>query len=430
MPHETQNKPSPGMIRLPYGEEYIEFSPSGTRVVGIYTPNHAEAAEDPIRLIRDALDHPIDSPSLTDIAAGKRDALILIDDITRETPAHILLPPLIDDLEAAGINATNITALIALGTHRPMSNEEILAKVGPAVLERINVLQHDHRTATLRSLGKTPNRTPVEVNQRLFEVDLVIGTGAVVPHHIAGFSAGAKIVQPGVSGAATTAATHMFSARAETPLLGQIETPVRKEMELIADRCGMAHILNVTLNPDGQLVNARFGAMRPTFRQAVADARKIYGVPTAHNLDVVVASSHPCDIEFWQAHKSLYPASLMVRPGGTIIVVTPCPEGVTVTHRELLEYAAEPAETILHRYETNQLDDRVAASLAVAWARVREHAHIMIVSDGITSGEALALGFERSPTVGQALSKLSAASADQLNIGVLTHAPDTLPLPT
>ena len=152
------------MIRLPYGEEHIEFSPSGTRVVGIYTPNHAEAAEDPIRLIRDALDHPIDSPSLTDIAAGKRDALILIDDITRETPAHILLPPLIDDLEAAGINATKITALIALGTHRPMSNEEILAKVGPAVLERIDVLQHDHRTATLRNLGETPNRTPVEVN--------------------------------------------------------------------------------------------------------------------------------------------------------------------------------------------------------------------------------------------------------------------------
>ena len=222
----------------------------------------------------------------------------------------------------------------------------------------------------------------------------------------------------------------MFSARAETPLLGQTETPVRKEMELIADRCGMEHILNVTLNPDGQLVNARFGAMRPTFRQCVADTRKIYGVPTAHNLDAVVASSHPCDIEFWQAHKSLYPAALMVKPGGTIIVVTPCPEGVTVTHRELLEYAAEPAETILHRYETNQLDDRVAASLAVAWARVRQHAHIMIVSDGITNGEALALGFERSPTVGQALSKLSAASADQLNIGVLTHAPDTLPLLT
>ena len=430
MLNETQNNPSPGMIRLPYGERHIEFSPSGTRVVGIYTPNYAAPAEDPTHLIRYALDHPIDSPPLTDIAAGKRDALILIDDITRETPANLLLPPLIDDLESAGISATNITVLIALGTHRPMSTEEILTKVGPGVLARVEVLQHDHRTAKLRNLGKTPNRTPIEVNQMLFEFELVIGTGAVVPHHIAGFSAGAKIVQPGVSGAVTTAATHMFSARAETPLLGRIDTPVRKEMELIADRCGMAQILNVTLNPAGQLVNARFGAMRPTFRQAVADARKIYGIATPRNLDVVVASSHPCDIEFWQAHKSLYPATLMVKPGGTIIVVTPCPEGVTVTHRELLAYAAEPSETILNRYETNQLDDPVAASLAVAWARVREHAHVVIVSDGITSDETRALGFERSPTVAQALSKLAAASTDELNVGVLTHAPDTLPLPS
>ena len=190
----------------------------------------------------------------------------------------------------------------------------------------------------------TPSGTPIEVNEHLFEADIVIGTGAVVPHHIAGFSAGAKIVQPGVSGAATTAATHMFSARARTPLLGRIDTPVRAEMELIAERCGMTHVLNVTLNADGQIVTAHFGATRPTYRRAVADARRIYGVRTPAGLDAVVAGSHPCDIEFWQAHKSLYPAMLMVRPGGTIIVVTPCPEGVAVTHPEILEYTAQPAE--------------------------------------------------------------------------------------
>ena len=92
-----------------------------------------------------------------------------------------------------------------------------------------------------------------------------LAPGAVVPHHIAGFSAGAKIVQPGVSGAATTAATHMFSARARTPLLGRVDTPVRAEMDLIAERCGMRHVLNVTLNADGQIVTAHFGATRPTF---------------------------------------------------------------------------------------------------------------------------------------------------------------------
>ena len=126
--------------------------------------------------------------------------------------------------------------MIALGTHRPMTDDEIRQKVGDEVLSRVRVTQHDHRTAPLRDLGVTPAGTPIEVNEHLFAADIVIGTGAVVPHHIAGFSAGAKIVQPGVSGAATTAATHMFSARARTPLLGRVETPVRAEMDLIAER--------------------------------------------------------------------------------------------------------------------------------------------------------------------------------------------------
>jgi len=328
-----------------------------------------------------------------------------------------------------------ILALLWLVLLRPQqrrakNRREMLSRleVGDEVLARVRVTQHDHRTAPLRDLGVTPSGTPVEVNEHLFEADIVIGTGAVVPHHIAGFSAGAKIVQPGVSGAATTAATHMFSARARTPLLGRVDTPVRAEMELIAERCGMQHVLNVTLNADGRIVTARFGATRPTYRRAVEDARRIYGVRAPAGLDAVVAGSHPCDIEFWQAHKSLYPAMLMVRPGGTIIVVTPCPEGVAVTHPDMLDYTAQPADELLRRYEGNEIDDRVAASLAVAWARVREYARVVLVSDGIAPHEAEALGFDTAPDVETALSALARTSGTAPQVGVLTHAPDTLPL--
>ena len=415
-------------IELPYGDDTLAVRSSGVNVTGIYTPRPTPPARDPQALVRAALDNPFGAAPLCEAARGKTRALILIDDITRETPAEILLPPILDDLETAGIAADDIRVMIALGTHRPMTDAEIRHKVGDDVLSRVEVRQHDHRTAPLRDLGVTPSGTPIEVNEHLFEADLVIGTGAVVPHHIAGFSAGAKIVQPGVSGAATTAATHMFSARARTPLLGQVETPVRAEMDLIAERCGMTHVLNVTLNADGRIVTARFGATRPTFRQAVADARRIYGVRTPARLDAVVAGSHPCDIEFWQAHKSLYPAMMMVRPGGTIIVVTPCLEGVAVTHPEMLDYTAQPADQLLRRYERNEIDDRVAASLAVAWARVREHARIVLVSDGIAPHEAAALGFDTAPDVETALAAVARIEGDTPRVGVLTHAPDTLPL--
>ena len=415
-------------IELPYGEETLAVGAAGVDLTGVYTPRPTPPALAPQARVREALDNPIGSETLRQAARGRSSALVLIDDITRETPADLLLPPILDDLQAAGILPDDILVMIALGTHRPMTDAEIRHKVGNEVLARVRVTQHDHRTAPLRNLGVTPSGTPIEVNEHLFGADIVIGTGAVVPHHIAGFSAGAKIVQPGVSGAATTAATHMFSARARTPLLGRVDTPVRAEMELIAERCGMTHVLNVTLNADGQIVTARFGATRSTFRRAVDDARSIYGVRTPASLDAVVAGSHPCDIEFWQAHKSLYPAMLMVRPGGTIIVVTPCPEGVAVTHPEVLEYSAQPAEVLLRRYENNEIADRVAASLAVAWARVRDHARVVLVSDGIASHEAAALGFDTAPDVETALAVVARKAGAAPRVGVLTHAPDTLPL--
>ena len=141
----------------------------------------------------------------------------------------------------------------------------------------------------------------------------------------------------------------------------------------------------------------------------------------------MVAGSHPCDIEFWQAHKSLYPAAMVVRPGGTIIVVTPCPEGVTVTHADLLNYAAESADRIIGRYERGETSDPVGASLAAAWARVREYAEIVIVSDGISNQDVRALGFTQAEDIEAALEIARARAPSSPSVAVLTHAPDTLP---
>ena len=416
-------------VSIPYGADQVRFQVNSDAVLaGVYTPHAAPPAPDPERVIREALANPIDSPRLRAVAADARSALILVDDITRETPTHLLVPAILDELRAGGLPDAGVKVMIALGTHRPMTPPEVRAKLGGEVLSRVEVTQHDHTIAPLRDLGTTPDGTPVHVNAGLFETDLVIGTGAVVPHHIAGFSAGAKIVQPGVSGAATTAATHMFSGRATEPLLGQVDSPVRKEMEHIADRCGMRYVLNVTLNSDGQLVTARSGTTRGAYRRAVVDARRIYGVPAPTGLDIVVAGSHPCDLEFWQAHKSLYPAAMMVRPGGTIIVVTPCPEGVAVMHPEMLDYAAAPAEALIDRYDKGEFDDPVAASLATTWARVREHARVMVVSDGLAREDTRALAFDRADSVEAALDIAIADSRPNASVGVLTHAPDTLPL--
>ena len=226
-------------IGIPYGDEEVTFGVDGATLVGVYTPHQTPAAADPDRTIRLALAHPSDGPRLREVARGKRSALILVDDNTRETPVDRLVRALLEELASGGLPADGVRLMIALGTHRAMTDAEIRHKLGDEVLSSVQVLQHEHSVAPLEDLGATRNGTPVLVNRELFKADLVIGTGSVVPHHIPGFSAGAKIVQPGVSGAATTAATHMFSARAPAPLLGRIDSPVRREMEDIAQRSHM-----------------------------------------------------------------------------------------------------------------------------------------------------------------------------------------------
>jgi nickel-dependent lactate racemase len=123
--------------------------------------------------------------------------------------------------------------------------------------------------AQMADLGCTPNGTPIQVSRIALEADFLIGAGSIIPHHIPGYSAGAKIIQPGLTGAATTGATHYLSTRTRRSYLGFTENPVRQEMEAIAARVGLKAILNVVLNPDGSLVRAFYGDFIQAHRAGV-----------------------------------------------------------------------------------------------------------------------------------------------------------------
>jgi nickel-dependent lactate racemase len=156
----------------------------------------------------------------------------------------------------------------------------------------------------------------------------------------------------------------------------------------------------------------------------------VYGVSVRGQTDIVIAGSHPCDLEFWQAHKSLYPADLIVREGGTIIVVTPCPEGVSVTHAGMLGYTALDADRIDALIGEGTISDVASGALALAWARMRQRARISLVSDGISAEETRALGFVPSDSLHDALAEALYWHGPGASIAVLTHAPETLPLVT
>lgn len=416
-------------IEIPYGEATRTVHIPADNLLGVFDPQAVPAVPDPAAEIARALAAPIGAPTLMELARGRRRVVIVADDSTRPTPTDCIVPLLLAALNAAGVPDDAIRVVIALGTHRPMTPDEIVTKFGPEVVCRVPVENHEaFDPAALVDLGETPSGVPVLVNRTVMDADLVIGVGSIVPHHIPGYSGGAKIIQPGVCGERTTGEVHLLSVRREGSLLGVVENPVRAEMEAIAQRAGLQAILNTVLDTRGRLVGAVYGEPRAAFRHGVAMARTVYGVPVPGRAEVVVAGSHPCDIEFWQAHKTLYAAELVVRRGGTIIIVTPCPEGVAVTHPDMVRFAGWPMAEIDAAIRAGDIHDLTAGALALAWASTRRRANVCLVSDGITDADARALGFAPYPDVQSAVDASLEGHGPGAKVAVLPHAPDTLPI--
>ncbi len=417
-------------IEIPYGEERISFSVPEENLKGVYAPYKVTPVVDVAAEVSRALSNPVAAPSLTDLARGVKRIVIVADDITRPTPTDIILPEVLDAINAAGVADDAVQLLIALGTHRKMTAGEIEIKYGSAVTRRIQVINHDafdHKV--LVQMGTTQAGIPVMLNRLVVDADLLLGIGTIVPHHIPGFSGGAKIIQPGICGVQTTGEVHLLSVRScDLSMLGILENKVRHEMEAIADRAGLRAILNTVLDADGRVVKAVFGDPRAAFREGVELSRRVYGVAVAKKTDIVIAGSHPCDIEFWQAHKSLYAAERCVRDGGTIIVVTPCPEGVAVTHPEMVQFAGRSLEEIDAMVRSGEIEDSVAGALAMAWANTRRRARICLVSSGISDKDAKAVNFTPFATVDEALEDSLTRHGQQASVCVLPYAPDTLPL--
>ncbi|HIE14449.1 TPA: nickel-dependent lactate racemase, partial [Candidatus Bathyarchaeota archaeon] len=372
-------------------------------------------------------------PGIKDLAKKGKKTVILCDDYTRPTPAHRVMPLLLDMLNEAGITDSNIRIVMALGTHRPMTEEEIIKKVGAEVYERVEVLNHDWRDEkSLVSLGKTINGTPITVNKHVVEADLKIGVGYIVPHRVSGYSGGAKIVQPGVCGGDTTGYTHWLSARFKgEEILGVAENPVRHEIEEVARRVGLDFIVNTVLNAKGEIVNVVAGDFIKAHRKGVEEAKRIYGVEIPSKAEVVVCDSHPCDADMWQAAKGIYSADLVVKRGGSIAFITPCWEGVSPEHPDVLKFGYISYSEVERLVEEGKIKDLSAAAHIVHVGRVSaEKAEVILYSEGISEEETERLNFKYAETPQKAVDEALKRQGPNSKIVVMKNAAELLPLIT
>jgi len=404
---------------LPYGKVNLSFSLPDVDVYEI-EPN----AVNPLPNVKEEIMQSLRSLDMI-VRAGRKIAIVA-DDITRPTPTKEILPQLLDYLNEKGVRDDDITLLVALGTHRPMTQQELVDKYGEA-MNRVEVIQPDFRDPEkLVKVGVMPNGSPIEVNKEIERVDIAIGVGMIVPHHVSGFSGGSKIILPGISGEKTVGEMHLLSARLRRSFLGVEKNQVRDLMDIVAERAKLRGLINVVVDGTGNVTWIGAGTVSEVFREGVREARKVYEVKTPSNLDLVIASSYPADIEFWQAHKSLYPADMVLREGGTLILLTPCPEGVARTHPEVLELARLTPEEIDRKVRSGLVSDPVGAANSMVWSKIRSRIKVVLVSEGISEQEARSLGFEWYGNLQEAIDR-EISKFEKPRVGVMRNAPELLP---
>lgn len=423
------------LLKVPFGLEAQEFEVSERDLLFSGSMQEVLPLKDIEKSILDQLDHPIGCPPLKEIASGKSNIVILIEDSTRNTPLKKILPVLLSYLEGIGIRDRDISFLTAPGTHRIMTEKEIVEKVGIEIFGRYRIDQHDAtKPDTLVNLGYVDAgdySIPVHVNRKALEADLLIGLGDIVPHSDAGYSGGAKIVQPGVCGFATTAATHVSAALLSDIPLGLMENPCRAGIEKVARKVRLSYILNTVKNMDGDIVGLFGGDFVEAHRRGASLAREVYRVDIPERADIVVVSSSPCDIDYWQAEKGLIAAYFAVKPGGIIIFAAPCVEGLSHNHPRFREWLVLPFSEALEKARKEDPEnveaDLVAAVLAICNARIREKSRIFSVTQGLTEEDIRVLGYEAHSSVSSALDK-ALEMIPGGSIGVLPKGGVSLPV--
>ena len=275
-------------VSLPDGRDYT-----------VVESRSAGPLADAAAAIADALDRPIGSAPLASLAAGKRTAAISVCDITRPAPNSVTLPPLLERLHAAGIPVEGVTILIATGLHRGATDEEMRSIVGAEIAARYRVVNHDARAfAQHQPLGHTRRGTPVYIDKRFLQADLHITLGFIEQHIMLGFSGGRKLIAPGLAAQETIKVIHSPRFMREPMATeGEMErNPLHAELLEIAGMARHDFVLDVTLTQQ----------------------RQISGV----------FAGHPLDLTFYQTAKGITAAQHVVKPGGRILLLGECAEGV------------------------------------------------------------------------------------------------------
>jgi nickel-dependent lactate racemase len=316
-------------IWLPYGKTEVCARIPTRNFLGTIEPKEMPGSADPKAEIERALKEPIGTMRLNEIAKSGDKVAIVVDDATRATPTYLMLPPILNELNSAGVKDEDIIVVFGRGTHRAVEQAEMKALVGEEALKRVKAINHNPESEDQVHLGTTSFGTKVYVNKIFAEANVKILTGDIDLHYYAGYGGGRKSVLPAVSSTKTIQKNHAMLLHPKSRT-GMLEgNPVHEDMIEAAKLAKVDFILNVVTNAKCEVVKAFAGDLEQAFYEGVKLVDEMYKVPVERRAEILVASSggHPDDIDFYHAYMAIDSGLNVVKKGGVIVLVAECPEG-------------------------------------------------------------------------------------------------------
>jgi nickel-dependent lactate racemase len=358
--------------------------------------------------VKEALSRPIGAPRLRELVKPGQRVALVVTDITRKLPEEIIVPLLVEELIAGGIRKKDITAIVATGTHRPNTPQELKEKFGKTV-DEIAFVNHDaYSPQELVHLGKTEGGIPLVFNRNVVAADIRISTGVIETHLFAGYSGGVKSIAVGVAGEETIGATHNYRMMEQTRL-GIIEgNEFRKFLTEATQAIGLHFIVNVVQTGKKEVVKVVAGDPVKAFHEGVKVARNLYEVEIDEPAEIVVSGvSYPKSRDLYQASRAANVVIFGPRPavmeGGVILIPTPCEDGCGHPGYCKIMKRAENADDVI----AISREEGFAAGeqKAIILARILKQARIVITDCALPEETLREIHLESVPTLQEALDR-------------------------
>ncbi|MBN2620687.1 nickel-dependent lactate racemase [candidate division WOR-3 bacterium] len=317
-------------MRFKFGTAVSECTIPDQNVLGIIEPHPVQVR--PLEeMMKQSLLEPIGKPRLRTMVRNDRpgDVVIIVSDRTRHIAHYAkILELLISELVDAGVDERAIECMVALGTHRRHTDEENRRLYG-GLVDTVRISFHDcHKD--LVSIGTTSTGLAVFVNKRAYNAEFVIATGKINFHYMAGYSGGRKAVLPGIAGYDTIRGNHC-KLRRDGVAQGVVEgNIIAQEMDEAAHFFGLDYLVNMVENPSNETCGIFCGDPFNAFMQGCGSFKKQRFVTVPERADCAVVSSggDPGDQNFYAGHKAINNVIPVVKPGGVIVLVAQCAQGV------------------------------------------------------------------------------------------------------